>query len=233
MTPTWGEVNAAVLAVLGETLRSPERARSVTPSASTSKPVPSQPDIFAERLFALQDAEAIGDVAEVRVASGTVVTPLALDHLRRKRVAIRYVSSEEALRALAARRGEWGFAIESKAGVADAVRRILLEGWAEAGADVVEAAHWVAASEGRGAFILTDEASVATWLASRVDGIRPATVADPDAVARAIRHLGANIIVVEPPGKSIYLLKQMSERFRQGGAPVVPDHFDRPREAAR
>ena len=42
---------------------------------------------------------------------------------------------------------------------------------------------------------------------------------EPEAVSRAIRHLGANLIVVEPAGKSIYLLKQLGRAFRQGGAP--------------
>ena len=118
--------------------------------------------------------------------------------------------------------GEWGFAIDSRSGQVEAIRRLLLDDWIEVGPDSVEAANWVVERDGRGAFVLADEASVATWRASRFPGIRAATVSEPEAVSRAIRVLGANMIVVEPPGKSIYLLKQVGERFRQGGAPAIP-----------
>ena len=84
----------------------------------------------------------------------------------------------------------------------------------------------VVEQDGRGALVVTDEASVATWRAGQVAGVRSATVATPEAVSRAIRHLGANLIAVEPAGASIFLLKQIGERFRQGGAPVVPDWLE-------
>ena len=67
---------------------------------------------------------------------------------------------------------------------------------------------------------------MATWRASRTEGVRAATVSEPEAISRAIRHLGANMIVVEPAGKSIYLLKQIGERIRSGGAPSLPDWLE-------
>jgi hypothetical protein len=103
---------------------------------------------------------------------------------------------------------------------------LLLDDWSDVGPDAIEAANWVIEGDGRGAFVVTDEASVATWRAGRLAGIRPATVCEPEAVSRAIRQLGANMIVVEPSGKSIYLLKQIGERFRQGGAPMIPDWLE-------
>ena len=214
MTPSWSEVNAAVLAVLGEFGRA---------NRSNGRPAREVRDVFVERLFSLRHAEAIGDVDEVRVVAGTVVTPLAKALLKRRRIDLRFVSGREAALARGRHEGEWGFAIESRSGQVEAVRRMLLDDWTEIGIDPVEAAHWVIEGDGRGAFVVTDEASVATWRASRIDGIRPSTVAEPEAVSRSIRHLGANMIVVEPSGKSIYLLKQIGERFRRGGAPIVPD----------
>ena len=73
--------------------------------------------------------------------------------------------------------------------------------------------------DGRGALVVTDEASVATWRAVGSRGSGRATVAEPEAVSRSIRHLGANLIVVEPAGKSIYLLKQ---RSASGSARAAP-----------
>ena len=217
MTPSWNEVNAAVLAVLGE-FRRPKRSFT---RASTSPP-----DVFVDRLFSLRHAEAIGDVDEVRVLAGTVVTPLAKELLKRRRIGFRFVSGREAALARSLHKGEWGFAIESRSGQVEAIRRLLLDDWTEVGPDPVEAAGWVVEGEGRGAFVMTDEASVAAWRASRVDGLRPSTVADPEAVSRSIRALGTNMIVVEPSGKSIYLLKEIGERFRRGGAPVIPEWLE-------
>ena len=222
MTPSWPEVNAAVLAVLSEFGRS---------RRSADRPLNGHRDVFVERLFSLRHAEAIGDEHEVRITSGTVVTPLARDLLKRRRISLRVVSGREAARSKAHQIGEWGFAIESKSGQVEAIRRGLLDDWAEVGPDSVEAARWVVDGDGRGAFVVTDEASAAAWRAGRVEGIRAATVADPEAVSRAIRHLGANMIVVEASGKSIYLLKMLGQRFRQGGAPILPEWLET--EAAR
>ena len=217
MTPSWSEVNAAVLAVLGEF------GRSKRPSVR--RPIQAR-DVFVERLFSLRHAEALDDVDEVRVVAGTVVTPLARDLLKRRKIGLRIVSGREAVFARGRSKGEWGFAIESRSGQVEAIRRMLLDDWAEVGPDVTDAAQWVIEGGGRGAFVMTDEASVATWRAGRVEGVRPSTVSEPEAVSRTIRHLGANMIVVEPSGKSIHLLKQIGERFRQGGAPVVPEWLE-------
>jgi hypothetical protein len=223
MMPSWTEVNAAVLAVLGEF----GRARS-----SNGRIAPSTRDVFVERLFSLRHAEVLGDVDEVRVLAGTVVTPLARDWLKRRKIGLRVVSGREASLAKTRSKGEWGFAIESRSGQVEAIRRLLLDDWIEIGPDSIEAANWVIEGDGRGAFVVTNEASVATWRASRLEGIRPATVCEPEAVSRAIGQLGANMIVVEPSGKSIYLLKQIGERFRQGGAPSPPEWLEEA-EAAR
>ena len=75
----------------------------------------------------------------------------------------------------------------------------------------------------RGALVLTDEASVATWRANQVEGVRAATVAAPEAVSRATRLLGVNLIVVEAANLSIYQLKEVGERFRRAGAPAIPE----------
>lgn len=235
MNPTWPEVNAAVLAVLGDFLgggRNNGRPRAAAPSRNGH---PRRSDeatglIFADRLLSLRHAErlAADSAREVRVAAGTVVTPLARDWLKRSGVSIKLVSGRELAGARAVAIGEWGFAITTRAGLAEPLRRALLDGrdWSEVGSDELDAAEWVVAGEGRGAVVVADEASVACWRANRVDGVRAATVGDVDAVARAVRHLGANLVVAEPAGLSIHALRQVAERFRRGGAPTLPDGWD-------
>ena len=70
--------------------------------------------------------------------------------------------------------------------------------------------------------MLTEEASVAVFRGCQVPGVRAAVADEPGAVARAVRALGVNLLVVEPAGKSIALLNQIGLSFRTAGGPVAP-----------
>jgi hypothetical protein len=210
--PTIQEVEAAVRAVV--------LGRNGRPGTA-----PRGADVFPGRLLSLRLAEAIGaGTREVRVAPGTVITPLARDFLKRQGIAVTWASRPEASGDL----GEWGFAIADNSGTASALRRVLLDDpreWIELGREV-EPASWVGEAAGRGALFLTDEASVAVWRACQVPGVRAASAGDLDAVARAVRKLGVNLLVVEPSGKSIATLKQIGSEFRRGGAPTLPEGLE-------
>src|SRR4051794_22653128 len=181
-------------------------------------------EVFAERLFAVRHAEGLSAVVHtVRIAPGTVVTPLARDLLKRRGIAIFVVSNREVARVKSP--GEWGFAIQDTAesGTIAALRRFLLEGgWGDLNASLLEGARWVADAPDRGALYVTHEASRAVWRACQVVGVRAACAADPDGVARAVRHLGMNLLVVEPSGKSISWMRQLGLTFRRAGAPALP-----------
>jgi hypothetical protein len=184
--------------------------------------------VFAERLFSLRHAEALGPRArEVRVAPGTVITPLAQHELKQRGIVVRFASKSELIRAK--RKGEWAFAVESESGVVSALRRSLLddsESWLEADGflDLVE---WLPGAEDRGGVYVTDNAAVTVWQACRRAGIRAASVETCDAVDRAVRELGMNLLVIEPAGKSIALLKQLCGTLRKGGAPRMPEGLER------
>ena len=217
MNQTWAEVNAAVLAVLAEWTRPARRAIGGDRA---------RPEVFADRLLGVRQAEGLVERDEVQILAGTVVTPLARDVLQRQGVAVRVVSGRAASLARSRQQGEWGFAVEAtrQPGLVASLRRHWLDGpdWFE----VEDAAGWVAEADHRGALIVADEASVATWRANQVAGVRAATVGDVEATARAIRHLGANVVVVEPSARSIHLLQQIARQFRAGGAPEAPDWED-------
>ena len=220
MNPTWAEVNAAVLAVLAGWNRAAGRGRSPMCDGQA------RPEVFADRLLGVRRAAGLLDRAEVRVLPGTVITPLARDLLRRQGVAVRVASGRDAAAARAQDLGEWGFAIEGtrQTGLAEALRQHWLDdGWV---AIEGEAPAWVAEAEGRGAVILADEAAPAAWRANRVEGIRAASVGDVDEAARAIRHLGANVLVVEPIARPVHLIRQIARHFRAAGAPVAPAWHD-------
>jgi hypothetical protein len=216
--PPWAiiaEVDDAVRSVLSTRGRGPESGRPTSGA-----------EVFAGRLLALRQVEAMpGATREVRVAPGTVVTPLARDLLKTRGIALRMVARAEVARVR--HPGEWGFAIieeGAESGTIAAMRRTLIEGeWAELEGSLGEALRWVAEVPHRGAMVLTEEASVAVWQACQVAGVRAASVADPDAVARAVRRLGMNLMVVEPRGKSISWMKQLGLTFRRAGAPAGID----------
>lgn len=198
--PTIAEVEAAVRCVLGPPGGPGAAGRS---------------DVFAGPVFGLRHAEALATTTrEVRVVPATVVTPLARDFLKRAGIVVRVVSRAEAPPA-----GEWGFAIAVDSGPAVALRRALLaedrEPWTEVGDDHREAARWVRERAERAAIAVTREASIATWEACRIEGVRAATVVDADSAARAARHLGANLLVVEIQGQSIASLKFLMGAFRR------------------
>ncbi len=220
MSHPWAEVNAAVLAVLAEWSRPLGRGGTVTaPDAER----PAQPEVFADRLLSVRQAEGLVDRGEVRILPGTVVTPLARDLLKRRGVAVRVVSGREAIAARTSDQGEWGFALESARhpGLAAALRR-----------------HWLEAAGTRSP---TGSRRPGGW--SRTRGGGPGRgrrgcerhlAGQPGrrhprgdggrcgSTVRAVRHLGANLLVVEPTARSIHLIRQIGDaipgRWRAPGS---------------
>jgi len=211
--PTIDDVQAAVRAVLFGL------------NGAAKRPAQRPAEVFAERLLSLRQAELLPrEVREVRVAPGTIITPLARDFLKRHAIELRWVSRDEvgSLR----NRGEWGFASDVQSGVVTALRRLFLEDsfpWLELKAEPREMAHWLSEAPGRGIFVLTHDAPVVVWQGCRFPSVRAASAFDVESVARATRSLGVNLLAVEPAGKSIPLLKQMSLTFRRPGAPEAPE----------
>ncbi len=223
-SPSLQDVESAVWSVLAEIRSVPGRNGRGHGQGNSAGG-----DVFAERLFALRHAEGLsGATREVRIVPGTVVTPLARDHLKRRGIELRFVSEWRTDGGHDG--GEWGFAITSDSGLMTALRRAFLdgaEGWIELEGLADAAARWVGETSGRGAILMTDEASVAVWRACQIPGVRAAAVADVEAGARAGQRLGANLFVVEPAGKSISLLRQLGQTLRRSGAPRVPEWLER------
>src|SRR4051812_39015022 len=117
--PTITQVDAAVRAALAE--------------ARGPLPRPGEPEIFAGRLLSVREvARLSGATKEVRIAPGTVVTPLARDELKRRGVSLRFISQHDIPRENQA--GTWGFAIEAETAPATVLRRVLLadaDSWIE------------------------------------------------------------------------------------------------------
>jgi hypothetical protein len=224
------EVDVAVRAVLAA------RGGAVEPRPARCAAAPGVID-FNGPLLAVRHAESLSpSTREVRVLPRTVVTPLAHDVLKRRGIALRRGAAAGIAAARSGGECEWAFAIEEPAasGVTAALRRALAdEGWGEVASELDEAARWVAESPLRGALVVTSEAALAVWRACRLDGVRAASASDPDAVTRAVRQIGINLLVVESPGTSISWIRQLATAFRRAGGPEKPDRLTDPREACR
>ncbi|WP_165067671.1 hypothetical protein [Paludisphaera rhizosphaerae] len=195
---------------------------STSPAPRIVRPSAAVEPVFADRLFGLRQAETLADGATIRVAVGTVVTPLARDLLKKKNVEIRLIGSAEVA---ASARGEWAFAIEDGPGWLVALRRSMLDGagpWRELAPSVDDAVAWLGSGEGRGVLLVTTDGATAVWRACQSSGVRAAFANEPADVQRATGTLGANLIVVDPAGKSIAWIKQLATAFRRAGAPKDP-----------
>ena len=215
--PSPTDVDAAIRAVLVG------RLTSVRAEFSGSHAIAN--DVFAGRLLSLRQAEVLSsEVSAIKVAPGTVITPLAKDHLKQRGIAVRFVAKGELSQVR--NQGEWGFTIESVSGLIEAFRRSLLsadEVWHEVGTTLEHSIHWLSEVDGRGVMHLTDDASSAVFRACQAPSVRAALAYDVDSAARSVRALGTNLLVVEPAGKSISTLRQLGATFRRAGRPLAPE----------
>jgi hypothetical protein len=212
------QVDRIVRRVLGEL------AASRRPGAGSRSPGQVVAPI-ADPLISLRVVEAIGPETEViRIGEGAVVTPLALDALKRRQIEVIRVLPDELFPA--GRSGEWGFAIRSTLGALAPLRRGWREAqapWQELGPELDILASWVDEAGNRAAFLISQEPEADVWRASRWPNVRAAIVSEPTDIHRAVRTLGPNLLAVEPTGKSLSWIRRLATVFRRSGAPRVPE----------
>src|SRR5262249_6331601 len=108
--PTIAQVDLAVKATLAEF----GRARMASSPRSGR--------VFPGRLLSQRHVEELADpVGTLQVAPGTVITPLARDLLKRRRIEVRWVHRDAVAPA-----GTFAFAIESSSALVTPLRRALL-----------------------------------------------------------------------------------------------------------
>lgn len=210
--PSIARVEEAVRAVLAEF----GRARSQATVRSTT--------VFPGKLLAQRHVEELAPgTGTLQVAPGTVITPLARDLLKKRRVEVRWIHQRAAAAA-----GTFGFAIESTTGLAMPLRRLLLTSdvrWEEVEPDSMS--DWLLNGPDRGLALLTERPALRVWEACRRPGVRAAAVSETTGLAHAIEQIGLNLLVAGPSGQSPYSLKGLFEAFRRAGAPRSVDHEDR------
>lgn len=202
--------------------------RAVKAALAAQRPVdrtePHSVWTFAGRLLSARVLESIpSTVVELSIGPETVLTPMARDQIKRRKICLKWLGRVEARQQNGL--GEWGFSVDSKSWSMTMLRRMLLmtDDWLDLGDDPQAAALWVAEGQGRGAALLTDQQALAVWQANATNGVRAAAISDADGITRAVSSLGPNLLVIDPLGKSVHELKHLAETFRKTGAPVLPD----------
>lgn len=71
--------------------------------------------------------------------------------------------------------------------------------------------------------VLTSQVAAALCLANRLSDVRAITADSAPAVARSATAVGANLLVVDPHGKSLFQLKQMVMEFCRLGPRACPE----------
>jgi len=73
--------------------------------------------------------------------------------------------------------------------------------------------------------VLTRHVAAALCLANRHVGVRAVSARDPDEVSRAASAVGANLLVLNPAGLSLFTLRRLIAEFYRGGVRECPEVF--------
>jgi hypothetical protein len=152
---------------------------------------------------------------EIFLAPKTIVTPLALDFLKVRHVAIR--REEKASDSPLSQRTVWGIAVvRPSPSVTAAVKAVLRDGlqWLEDTAG--DTMSWVRSIADRvrrgdppGAVIVCEQADLAACLANKVPGVRAAAVSRIADVTEAKKTFGPSLFVVAAAGLTYFELRQL------------------------
>jgi hypothetical protein len=171
------------------------------------------------KLFSAEDLRRHWDnQRELVVSPRTLVTPLAIDELRAKGVQIRRQQAAKADgQAVAGAVERWAYAEEQpNPVVAAAVSALKRDGisWSALNLGSNFAASWLrsvreSADKNAGWLLFSLDAALMCCLANKVAGLRAAVVVNALQASRALASFGANVLVVEMPGRTFFEIRQI------------------------
>lgn len=165
----------------------------------------------------------------VLIAPGTVVTPLAVEHLRSRGIELEVQPQEKQIAAVS-----WGCAQDRGYAVVQSALQALrrddvliralpvvvdeqLARWARSIGDCV------AQGECCGGVVFCDDPGLVCCVANKVPGLRAVAVTTVAQAARATLTLAANLLAVEMPGRTFFEVRQILRQFCAGGQRACPE----------
>ncbi len=147
---------------------------------------------------------------EIVLSPRTIVTPLAFDFLKGKRIAIRREDKASDKRMS---QTVWGIAEETPSPlVAAAVKALMHEGRTLAaivGRGIRTIATNVSKGDPLGAVIVSDQPGLAVCIANKIPGVRAASISHATEVGLLIKTLGPNLFALTTTGRTFFELRQL------------------------
>jgi hypothetical protein len=161
------------------------------------------------------------------VAPGAVLTPAVRDVLRENNIALVRASVDQAGVGSGVRLAlVTAFTSFQPAALVDSLRSDDINASVRASDCLIETTTSLAGeirqSQTLGV-ILTSQVAAAICLANRLAGVRAVTGDNAEVVAKAADSVGANLLVVQPRGKSPFQLKQIIAAFHRPGKRPCPE----------
>jgi hypothetical protein len=216
-----------VLQQLNEQTR--ERATTAkTESKSEPKPATATTELaLTGRLVTLADLDGrLQGIKQLVVARGAILTPAVRDRLRDARIAVSYRVGQT--KTATQRAGLLLGVAETKgdpAGLIAALGRegTVIEQLARSGlASVIEESGDEVRKGGKLGLLITSAVDLALCLANRRAGVRAVRGAEPDSVRKAVESFGANLLVLDLAGKSLFQSLRIVREFASPGPRSCP-----------
>lgn len=177
-------------------------------------------------------SERLGRAAGLSIGPTSVLTPSARDWLRERNIVWHRQTQNRS--AIAATESGWKVIVECPT---PAVTAALDEGvgstghpWVTETADdfataVRAAVSAVCRAETDGVVLFTSKSAAAACRANRNRKIRAAVVMGEACVRAVRRQMGANLLCVDPTGRTAWELKTILRELERGGWPTPPDNW--------
>ncbi|HUY87539.1 MAG TPA: hypothetical protein VMV10_02275 [Pirellulales bacterium] len=182
---------------------------------------------IASRVVTLAEIEGkLEGIEQLVVPAKAVITPAARDLLRLKQIDIGY-----ALPAKAASRSRLLLVVgaaETKYDATSLIQAVVREGttverMARTGlVQVVGEMCEEATKGGKLGLLLTSETAAASCLANRRAGVRAVVATSAAATPRAVRAVGANVLVIDPTGRGAFEVQRIVSQFVAGAPYICP-----------
>lgn len=202
------------------TLAEKERPASAAPAAGET--------VVTDRVVTMESiGNRLKNTRRLVVAPGAVLTPAVRDVLRGSNITLVRGSAESPSRGSGVRLAMvTAFTSLQPAPLVDALRKEGIDASVRMSDCLMETTESLA-SEIRNSdtlgVILTSQVAAALCLANRLAGVRAIAGDQTDAVAKAADAVGANLLVVQPRGKSPFQLKQIIAAFHRPGMRPCPE----------
>ncbi|HVX59290.1 MAG TPA: hypothetical protein VHC19_01765 [Pirellulales bacterium] len=192
--------------------------------AKTSSPLEL---ILASRVVTLAEIEGrLEGIKQLVVPAKAVITPAVRDLLRQKKIDIGFALPGKAAAkvrlplvvGVAETKHDAAGAMQAVAIAGVTIERLTRVGLAPVVGELCEAV----SKGGKLGLLLTNETAAALCLANRRPGVRAVAATSIAATPRAVRSVGANLLTVDPAGRTMFEMQRIISQFVAGAPYACP-----------